>query len=70
MMAGDEGLDQQIAIRLTSADLDRLEALAEKIPVASRNAIARAALRIGLEAIEKDPTHLFAGAKKSRARKR
>lgn len=69
-MAGNEGLDQQIAIRLTSADLDRLEALAEKIPVASRNAIARAALRIGLEALEKDPTRIFAGVKKSRARKR
>lgn len=66
----EEKVDQQIAIRLTSADLERLEALAEKIPIASRNAIARVALRIGLEALEKDPTLLFAGAKKPRARRR
>lgn len=68
-MTTDDKLDRQVAIRLSEEDMQRLDALAEIIPIASRNAIARAALRIGLAALEKDPTALFA-TKKIKSRKR
>jgi hypothetical protein len=69
-MATDDRLARQVAIRLSEDDVKRLEALVDRIPIASRNAIARAAIRIGLEVLEKDPSRLFASAKKSRARRR
>lgn len=47
-----------MAIRLNQADIDRLEGLVSRIPIASRNAIAREALRLGIEALEQDPTQL------------
>ncbi len=67
-MTTDDRLDRQVAIRLSEDDMIRLDALAETIPIASRNAIARAALRIGLSALETDPSQLFA-SKKPRAPK-
>jgi len=67
-MTNDDILSRQIAIRLDETDISRLDALAERIPIASRNAIARAALRIGLEQLEKDPTLLFADKKPRRKR--
>jgi hypothetical protein len=54
----DYRLKKQVAIRLTQSDLDRLEALAKRVPIASRNAVARAALRLGLDVLEADPTRL------------
>ncbi len=54
-MTTDDRLARQVAIRLSDDDMDRLDALAESIPIASRNAIARAALRIGLAALEARP---------------
>ena len=68
-MTTEETLSRQIAIRLDESDISRLDALAERIPIASRNAIARAALRMGLELLEKNPTRVLAD-KKPRARKR
>jgi predicted DNA-binding protein len=68
-MASDDRLSRQVAIRLSEEDLDRLEALAERIPIATRNAIARAALRIGLDALEKDPAQLLS-EKKRKVRRR
>jgi len=50
--AADESLDKQIAVRLTEADYKRLEALSSRVPV---SAIARVALMVGIEAIEKQP---------------
>jgi len=67
-MTNDDILSRQIAIRLDETDISRLDALAERIPIASHNAIARAALRIGLEQLEKDPTLLFADKKPRRKR--
>ena len=68
-MTNDDTLSRQIAIRLSEDDLRRLDRLTERVPIASRNAIARAALRLGLEQLEKDPTLLFA-EKKARPRKK
>ena len=68
-MTTDDRLDRQVAIRLSEDDMTRLDALTETIPIASRNAIARAALRIGLAALEADPSQLFS-AKKAKTRRR
>ena len=68
-MTTDDRLDRQVAIRLSEDDMTRLHALTETIPIASRNAIARAALRIGLAALEADPSQLFS-AKKAKTRRR
>jgi len=51
--------DQALYIRLTSEDIARLEALAEKYPIVTRSALARAAMRLGLNAIEADPAVLL-----------
>jgi hypothetical protein len=55
----DETLSVQLGIRVTPSDEARLTALAERFPVAKRNAIARAALLMGLDAIEAHPTVLL-----------
>ncbi len=68
-MTTDERLTEQVALRLSEEDMKRLDALTESIPIASRNAIARAALRIGLAALESDPSQLFS-SKKAKARRR
>jgi hypothetical protein len=52
------GRQVKVAIRLSEEDMHRLDALADRIPIASRNAIARAALRFGLAALEADPAKL------------
>ena len=62
----DENLSVQLGIRVTPTDADRLTALAERFPLATRNAIARAALAIGLEAIEENPLILLGEAPKKR----
>jgi hypothetical protein len=54
-----EPLARQMALRLAEADLERLEALARRIPIASRNGIARAALRLGLGLLEEDPARVI-----------
>jgi hypothetical protein len=56
MAKSDETLAQQVALRLNDEDLARLEALAARIRTVSRNTIARAALRLGLDALEADPS--------------
>jgi len=65
-----KNLTQMIAIRVTTEDTKLLDDLAERLPVASRHAIAREALRIGLAALDDDPTQLVrastGGAKRER----
>lgn len=68
-MTTDDRLARQVALRLSEEDMKRLDALADSIPIASRNAIARAALRIGLAALESDPSRLFS-SKKAKTRRR
>jgi hypothetical protein len=64
--ADEETLSVQLGIRVTPSDSERLHVLAERFPVAKRNAIARAALLIGLEAIEQQPTILLGEAPKKK----
>lgn len=47
-----------VAIRVLEEDAARLDALAERLPIASRHAIAREALRLGMTLLEKDPGQL------------
>lgn len=68
-MTTDDRLARQVALRLSEEDMKRLDALADSIAIASRNAIARAALRIGLAALEADPSQLFS-ANKPKPRRR
>jgi predicted transcriptional regulator len=68
-MTTDDRLARQVAIRLSDDDMKRLDALAESLPIASRNAIARAALRIGLDVLEADPSRLLS-TKKPKTRRR
>ena len=55
----DETLSVQLGVRVTPSDAKRLDELAERFPIAKRNAIARQALLIGLDAIENQPTILL-----------
>ena len=48
----EAGLTKQIAVRLSEGDHERLLALSTRIPM---SAVARAALLVGLEAIERQP---------------
>jgi hypothetical protein len=57
-MADDQRLTKALYIRVAPGDIARLDELATRMPIASRNAIARQAMRIGLSAIEKDPMAL------------
>jgi hypothetical protein len=68
-MTTDDRLGRQVALRLSDEDMKRLDSLADSISIASRNAIARAALRIGLAALEADPSQLFS-SKKAKPRRR
>ncbi len=65
-MATRETLDEQLTIRLSSRDLARLEAVAKVFPMATRNAVARTALQVGMEELEKKPSR----AMRARARGR
>jgi hypothetical protein len=55
----DERLSATLGVRVTAAELARIDAIVARLPVASRHAIAREALRIGLEAIEENPAILL-----------
>lgn len=72
-MGNDEKHDKAIYIRVTAADMARLEALADQIEITTKAGIARAALRLGLDAIEQDPavllgmSHAKLGGKRHRA---
>ena len=61
-----DGLTEMLGVRVSRDDLARIDALADRIPIGTRHAIARHALRLGLEAIERDPAILLGGAVKGR----
>ena len=69
MAKTDDTLPNQVAIRLSDEDLKRLDALAARISIASRNAVARAAMRIGLGLLEKDPARIIEAPPPKRGRK-
>jgi hypothetical protein len=62
----EEGLSEMLGVRVSKGDLERLDALADRLPIGTRHAIARFALRIGLDAIEENPAILLGGAVKGR----
>lgn len=61
-----EGLSEMLGVRVSADDLGRIDALAERLPIGTRHAIARFALRIGLDEIERNPAVLLGGAVKVR----
>jgi hypothetical protein len=63
-MTDREPLDCPLPLRLTRRELDRLDALASRISVASRNAVARKALQLGVAVLEKHPEQIVAVAVK------
>ena len=69
MAKSDDKLDHQIAMRVSEEDVARLGVLSERIPIATKNAIARAALRIGLDALEDNPGRIVEAAPPKRGRK-
>lgn len=68
-VAKDDRLDEALYVRVTKGDIERLETLVARIPIASRNAIARAAMRLGLELLERDPTKIIASPPSKRGPK-
>ena len=62
MTASSDDIDtlkEQLTLRLTRRDVRRLKTLKKRIPIASHNAIAREALRLGIDALERDPSHVL-----------
>ena len=51
----DENLSEQIGLRVTPSERERLDVLAERFPLVGRSGIVRAALLVGLDAIEAHP---------------
>jgi hypothetical protein len=61
-----DGLSEMLGVRVSADDLARIDALAERLPIGTRHAIARFALRTGLDAIERDPNILLGSVAKGR----
>lgn len=59
-------LDAALYLRVGSEDVQRLDALVERLPIASRNAIAREAMRLGIALLEEDPARLVVRSTKPR----
>lgn len=58
-MTNDEKHDEALYMRLTHSDVERLSALVSRYPILTKASLARTAMRIGLTAIERDPTVLL-----------
>jgi hypothetical protein len=54
----EEDLSEALYVRVTKADKAAVDGLAARLPLKSAS-ITRIALRIGLAAIEKDPSAIF-----------
>ena len=67
-MTKPDGLSTLLAVRVTDEDAKHLDAVAERVPHMPKPLLLRIALRVGLEAIDRDPTLLLGGAVK-RARR-
>ena len=64
-----DGLSEMLGVRVSADDLARIDALAERLPIGTRHAIARFALRVGLDAIEHNPGLLLGGGGKPKGRR-
>jgi hypothetical protein len=59
-MSDRERAEFMLAVRITATDLERLDAIVATSPgLLTRHSLARAAMRVGLDAIGKDPAVLF-----------
>lgn len=59
-MTDKERADHMLALRVTATDLERLDAIVATSPgLLTRHSLARAAMRVGLDAIARDPKVLF-----------
>ncbi len=67
-LMSDEGLDEQIYIRISTTDREQLRALAARMPL-KEAAIARIAMRIGLAELERDPARIFTAAKPTKGKR-
>ena len=56
MKGEGEPKDQALYIRISQADIDRLDAVVEEYPFLTRSSLLRIAVRLGLDAIQADPT--------------
>ena len=56
---GKQALEEIISMRLTTDDKRLLKKVAERIPMMPRLTIARAALRLGLAALDEDPARVL-----------
>jgi predicted DNA-binding protein len=61
---------KQIALRLDVEDAERLAELARRIQIVKPAVVLRAALRIGFDALEKDPSSMFSVDNKTARRAR
>ena len=61
----DDALDETFVLRMTKGDRALLDALAGRLPLKTTQ-IARLALRIGLQVIEKDPSAIFTAGGKAK----
>jgi hypothetical protein len=55
----EEKLTENLGIRVSAEDLALLDEIAALAPFATRHAIARAAMRVGLDEIKREPTRLL-----------
>jgi len=71
-VASEERQDRALSIRLGESDVKRLDALVSASPILTRVSLFRAAMRIGLDAIEENPAILLGQKlpKRGGARKR
>lgn len=58
-MTRDEKHDEALYMRLTQTDVARLGALVSSYEILTKASLARLAMRIGLNVIERDPTVLL-----------
>jgi hypothetical protein len=62
--------DQAIFVRVSQAEIDRLDALAERYAFLTRSGLAREAMRVGLDRIEAEGLDALARTDKPKAAKR
>lgn len=63
-------LSKALFLRVGPEDIDRLDALSARLPVVSKNAIARTAMRLGMAILEEDPTRVLDVPSPRRGRRR
>lgn len=68
--AGEKALlTEQLNIRISPEDMERLDQFVEMLPFGSRMAMARVALQFGLDVLEKNPAKLLSVPPVRRERK-